>query len=62
MKNERPNGQLQGDSRPMTDKGGSTSGPDFTKSLGGKSMEDLKRGYCVEGKIGAAAKSDKGFA
>lgn len=62
MKRERPNGQLQGDSRPMTDKGGSTSGPDFSKSMGGKSMEELKRGYCDEGRISGATKSDKGFA
>jgi hypothetical protein len=62
MKNERPNGKLQGDSRPMKDNGGSTAGPDFTKSLGGKSMEDLKRGYCKEGRITGATKSDKGFA
>lgn len=63
MKNERPNGQLQGDSRPMRDKGGSTAdSPDFTKSLGGKSMEDLHRGYCKEGSIKSATRSDKGFA
>ena len=63
MKNERPNGQLQGDSRPMKDKGGSTAGPDFTKSLAGKSEAELKAGYCDYGRISRRdTGSDKGFA
>lgn len=63
MKRERPNGEVQGDSRPMTDKGGSLpASPDYTKSLDGKSVAELKHGYCDYGRITGATRSDKGFA
>jgi len=59
--NYRPSGDLQGDTKPMTDKGGSRQG-DFSKSLGEASEADLQTGYCNRKSIKSDTKSDTGFA
>lgn len=59
--NYRPSGELQGDTKPITDKGGSMSG-DYSKSLGEASKADLAKGYCDKSSMTSDTKSDKGFA
>ncbi len=55
-----PNGELQGDNKPMTDHGNSKSG-DFNGSLGEAKRSDLEKGYCSKGGM-SGTDSDKGFA
>lgn len=56
-----PNGEVQGDDRPIIDNGGSKMG-DFSNSLGEASRADLEKGYCNRKSITDCTKSDKGEA
>jgi len=55
-----PNGELQGDTTPMSDHGNSKSG-EFQNSLGDAKKSDLEKGYCDKGSL-SGTDSDKGFA
>ena len=61
--NPRPNGghmpEPQGPTRGLARSDASFSpGYDTSKSRAGKSMADLRRGYCADGSIAADSKSD----
>lgn len=58
---ERPKGEICGDDKPMSDKGGSKMG-EYSKSMGEASKSDLDKGFCCKESITSDTKSDKGYA
>lgn len=51
-------GTVQGDTKPFGQGDSMASPYKLGGSLGGKSEAEVRKGYCAEGKLGSATKSD----